>query len=296
MPKVQLTTLTIIVLVVLRLAIGWHFFKEGSRKDDSFTSQHFLGASKVEMFRNMVPDAKGEYRLHPESTKGVWETYQNQANSHYGFDDKQKKACAAACKQAQAQLSWVLLDIDEDLTEADRELARLEKASQEKMTNVKFRKEWHAKEKTKWNGKRAALLRKINGVWDKYEVQVASIATDEQMATRGILPLPEPGNAGFLNFVDAFIPWLVFLVGVCLVLGLFTRVAAVAGAGFLFSVIATQPFWIPGAADTFYQSVEMLSLLLLAAVGAGRFAGLDFFIRAGIAGCCSKSNREGTKS
>ena len=68
---------------------------------------------------------------------------------------------------------------------------------------------------------------------------------------------------------------------VCLILGLFTRVVAVAAAAFLGSVIATQ--W-PGAYDAapvYYQSIEMLALLVLAAFGAGRYAGLDYFIS-----CC----------
>jgi uncharacterized membrane protein YphA (DoxX/SURF4 family) len=39
-------------------------------------------------------------------------------------------------------------------------------------------------------------------------------------------------------------------VGICLLAGFFTRLAAVAGALFLLSVIASQPPWVTGAADT----------------------------------------------
>ena len=63
-----------------------------------------------------------------------------------------------------------------------------------------------------------------------------------------------------------------------LVLGLFTRVAAIAGGAFLISVIASQPPFVPSASDVNYQIVLLLGLLVVAAVGAGRWGGLDFFV------------------
>lgn len=81
----------------------------------------------------------------------------------------------------------------------------------------------------------------------------------------------------WLNRIDSLVTWTVLLSGVGLFLGLFTRVAAIAAAGFLFSVILSQPPWV-AASDTtyfFYQLVEVVSLLIIAAVGAGQWAGLD---------------------
>jgi uncharacterized membrane protein YphA (DoxX/SURF4 family) len=75
-------------------------------------------------------------------------------------------------------------------------------------------------------------------------------------------------------------------VGVCLILGLFTRLASVVGAGFLLSIMSTQPPWADGVLATVklltaYQGIEFFALLLLAAIGAGTWAGLDgvFFRR-----------------
>jgi uncharacterized membrane protein YphA (DoxX/SURF4 family) len=64
-------------------------------------------------------------------------------------------------------------------------------------------------------------------------------------------------------------------------LGLFTRVAAVVGALFLLSVMASQPPWVAGANAMFfyYQLVEFAALIYLAAIGAGQWAGLDFIIQ-----------------
>jgi uncharacterized membrane protein YphA (DoxX/SURF4 family) len=80
-----------------------------------------------------------------------------------------------------------------------------------------------------------------------------------------------------LRWVDKAVTCTVLSVGICLFIGGFTPVAGVVGAGFLFSVMATQPPWAAGADTTyfFYQLVEAIALLLLAALGAGRWAGLD---------------------
>ncbi len=61
-----------------------------------------------------------------------------------------------------------------------------------------------------------------------------------------------------------------------------TRLAALGGIVFLCMVISTQPPWVPGAVTTmfYYQLVEIFALGVLLASGAGRWAGLDFFLRA----------------
>jgi len=66
----------------------------------------------------------------------------------------------------------------------------------------------------------------------------------------------------------------------------FTRVAAIAGAVFLASVCAAQWPGYSGAIPIYYQAVEMLALLVLAAVGAGRFLGIDYFFGGLKALCC----------
>ena len=77
----------------------------------------------------------------------------------------------------------------------------------------------------------------------------------------------------------ASVPWFDVTVGACLILGLFTRPAAILGALFLASVCASQWPLSPGAAPIYNQAVEMLALLALAAIGAGRYLGLDYFLR-----------------
>jgi uncharacterized membrane protein YphA (DoxX/SURF4 family) len=78
-----------------------------------------------------------------------------------------------------------------------------------------------------------------------------------------------------LDFINTLTTYLTIGVGICLILGFFTRTASILGALFLLGVIASQPFWIASAAPTTNQCVELAALLVLAGTGAGRWAGMD---------------------
>jgi uncharacterized membrane protein YphA (DoxX/SURF4 family) len=81
--------------------------------------------------------------------------------------------------------------------------------------------------------------------------------------------------------MDWIIPYFDLTIGICLIVGLLTRTAAVLGGLFLLSVCAAQWPGYPGAAPIYYQAVEMLALFALAANGAGKWASVDALF-----GCC----------
>jgi len=81
-----------------------------------------------------------------------------------------------------------------------------------------------------------------------------------------------------------------------LLLGLFTRVACVAGALFLLSVVLMQPFWVSDALPTYNQYVEMVALLALATTPVGRWAGLDYFLHKLVAGKATKGQPDAIDS
>ncbi len=95
-----------------------------------------------------------------------------------------------------------------------------------------------------------------------------------------------------LHRLNVAVTWLVTGVGVCLLLGLFTRLASLAGILFLLSIIATQPPWVAGAVTTvfYYQVVEIAAFFVLLASGAGRWGGLDHFLYAAASGCCRRKD------
>jgi uncharacterized membrane protein YphA (DoxX/SURF4 family) len=102
-------------------------------------------------------------------------------------------------------------------------------------------------------------------------------------------PLPEPivrpmSQWDRLNWIDFATRWALVVIGVCLLAGLLTRTACVAGALFLLSLyVAMPPFpWLPPnpRAEGHYlyvnkNLIEMLALLALATTRSGRWLGLD---------------------
>ena len=82
--------------------------------------------------------------------------------------------------------------------------------------------------------------------------------------------------------------WTTLLVGFCLMVGLFTRLAAFVGAGFLVLVVAVMPAIphiypppLPAVGHAMYinkEVIEMLALLFLSTTPVGRWGGVDFFL------------------
>ena len=247
-------------------------------QDDDFSSANVLLAAKGPLaptFRAYVPDAQGRWRLSfPESRK-QWTAYTEQASNHYGFNEEQRKQAQGRLKARVDQLNWYLNDNGEDIREYINEWDRLELASADRgLASVEFRRSWIQEKETELRGKARPWLQQVAAIRESLADDLYNIHLTGEGTLRSRYQIPDPGH----NWMDTFVTWLTFLVGVCLILGLFTRTASIAGALFLFSVILTQPPWIPDAADTYYQMVEMLALVVLAAAAAGRYAGLDFLL------------------
>ena len=308
MNSARYTTLVIVALVALRLGCGWLFFREGSKKLDSakFTSEGFLRDAKgpfAGAYLGMIPDIYGAVRFDYGTTDDIWKYHYNEAAAHFDFDDDQLKQAEDAHKRALAKLKYFLDSTSEEREKNDLEAGRIAAAAGDSSTaSVNFRRTWIEKQEKENNSELQGWLRKIDAIWDSYEEDIHDIAREgmyeyddgtkmSQYDLYGPYPLPTPGD-GLVSstFADSFIPWFTFSVGVLLVLGLFTRVAAVAGSAFLLSVVASQPPFVPAATDTNYQIVLLLGLLVIAAVGAGRWGGLDFFVRWACAKCCGTSN------
>ena len=260
--------------------IGWHFFSDGLKKFDpsgNFTSAYFLESSRGPMsdvFKGMISDRDGAVRLDQKATIDRWTKFKDQVVSQLGYDEEQKKQAEEILKAELEKLAWFHQVNDEDIAEYKLELDRLKKAKLDKNTrNVEYRREWIYAKDSELIGKRNGWLKTLSTQSDEFESQLAGLANENQVGGDWV-PMPDPGAMP----VDTIVKFTVLTVGILLLAGLFTRFAAIVGAGFLLSVIATQPPWVAGAADTTYQIVEFLALLVLAAMAAGRVGGLDYFL------------------
>jgi uncharacterized membrane protein YphA (DoxX/SURF4 family) len=287
--------LAIIAIVALRLAVGWHFFKEGATKlvEPDWTAAHFFTGSKgplKPLFESFVWDGDGKARLNyavkdgwPEidtnQTIELWDQYRAKVVEHYGFDEQQELASKEVLKNWSDQLNWYFDTHRDKILEyfhgLDRRAAiRADRARQEVASL------WgqSMKVESELTQMRAPWLAQVADLWEGYDTALNALATEEQ-AQKQPLQIPKPGVWALdTNFIDWFVPKFDFVVGLLLIVGLFTRVAALAGAGFLFSIILTQMPGSVGAEPVYYQVIEMLGMLVLAAVAAGQFAGLDFIL------------------
>jgi thiosulfate dehydrogenase [quinone] large subunit len=100
-------------------------------------------------------------------------------------------------------------------------------------------------------------------------------------------------NPGQLANADMVTMWGLTIVGACLILGLFTRLASLAGMGFvLLFYIATPPFIgyfysIPSEGSYLIVNknlIEIAALAVIFATRSGLYAGLDRIIHGLIAG------------
>jgi uncharacterized membrane protein YphA (DoxX/SURF4 family) len=282
----------ILALVLLRLAIGWHFFTAGLEKIDrdsdgglrvTFTAAPFLGIAQgpfADTFKSMTPSGHDWQKLLavPRQKKTLTAEEQKAAAENPPYKAWQERIDAdwqaiadkvvevpnlsqEQIAQARASFAAKQVELDEYLqgeaaaiADYQHELWRLD--------------QWRAKPGVA--SLEADMASQFHGMLDPGQQLHLTTASAMTAATTG----PEEAQ---LQRVNLGATVLTLAVGICLLLGLFTRTASIVGALFLVSVIATQPPWLPTAEPTINQTVELAGLLVLAGTGAGRWLGLDFF-------------------
>ncbi len=130
--------------------------------------------------------------------------------------------------------------------------------------------------RTDRNRKLAGWTKEVQAIWDSYEKAVNDVRMDKQLEQSSIAlhrPYDQPYSR--MKWIDSVIPWFDMAIGASLILGFLVRMSSLLGALFLLSVVISQPPWIPGTIPTFFQLIEMFALLVLCAIGAGRFLGVD---------------------
>jgi len=277
------------MLVLLRLTVGWHFYMEGLEKyqASNWSAASFFSSAKGPFavhYREMVWDADGSLRLDQEKTMIAWARFRDEIAKHYGFDEQQIRQAQANYAKAVDQYKWVLSENAEELEEYELGRARIEQLETER--DEKLLRDGVASLggqrdviRLEWKQKAAPALRQIDLIWKNYAIAQNSTASQQQVAQHGSFALHRPRLAIVdTSVIDPIVPYFDMIVGLCLLLGLFTPVAALAAAGFLGSVFLSQFPPETGPTSTYFQLIDCMACLVLASTGAGRFAGLDFFL------------------
>jgi uncharacterized membrane protein YphA (DoxX/SURF4 family) len=200
---------------------------------------------------------------------------------------KQDEDVQVVLKRSIERLKNYLAAYDPEIKQYEKGLKRVERNQRPEIQEVASLRSQADTIEADLKKEGAEFLSGIDALWDDYERAVTMLATDEQLDRYGRLALPRAGETVMsTKTVDRVIPWLDLSIGVLLILGLFTRLAAVVGALFLLSIVLSQWPGAIGAQPTYYQVNLMLGMLVLAATGAGRYFGLDFFGSLLMRRCC----------
>ncbi len=308
----QLGIFAVFSLVVLRLAIGWHFYREGTSKltydkvhrrfDVTFSADGFLAQAKgplAERYQSFAPSGHNWSRL-LAAPEPDGENSENAAGPPYkdwltritddwkqlvakfaaipNVSDEQTKAAEAALEARKKELSDYLAEESEAIADYRHELSRTEKlAAAPEASGVPFVESRVETEQAKNRRTPQAWVERVNGFDRDLTDDLRNLLTDEQRADAATADALTTDEAQRLHVTNLAVTIVTVGVGICLLIGFFTRLASLVGALFLAAVVASQPPWAPGTVATFNQIVELAGLLVLAGTGAGRWAGLDYF-------------------
>lgn len=273
----------ILAIVALRIGVGWHFYMEGVNKVRSgdFESTGFLKAAKgplADSFQQLIWDHDGKVRLNQVRVKELFATAAKQAEKHFGLTSEQVADVNKLRVRYHELLDGVYEEAREDVFKYVNSVDRVKKMHSEAMWNevasLRGQKEKVEAERSK---SVQSTLMSVDAIWNQFERRLNGIATPTQRQAAGTYSFARPGELPLnTRIVDQILPLFDMSIGIMLMLGLLTRLAAGLAAAFLLSVVLSQMPGFPGTQPTYFQAVECLSLVVLMATGAGRFAGLDF--------------------
>ena len=318
------------MLVALRLALGCHILYEGIWKiehRDKFSAKPFLTQAKgplAGLFYAMVPDIDGRHRLRIESGAdgkmkipsdeifARWTDIRDDSVEHYSptdtSDEKAVKAHKAlkskaetTCNQLRTRLDKYLeINFEKIKTHFDA-LDRFEN-DEERLHDAPFQKQRRRKRMMELRQEADVWIKNIEGQERALENTLYSLLDDGQKEL-GTPPASwNPFTWKRMEQIDFAVTYGLTAIGLCLMLGLCTPLAALGGAGFMCFIVMTQPafpgIYPPDSAVVGHallinkDFIEMLALLVIACTSAGRWGGLDFFLYRWFAARCRRKERK----
>jgi uncharacterized membrane protein YphA (DoxX/SURF4 family) len=299
-----------LALVLLRVGVGWHFLYEGLWKIDSrratrdgvkpFSAEGYIANSSGPLrpwFRAHLDDPDGLQRLDPEKLTHRWDLVVEDFDRRYQLTDEQKQSARAKIRELTDAMDQYFNDPAIALKiKVYRE--EVQRATVDETGEPKFIRE-HAKERLKNLAKsREELLAPIEGWTKSLRDQLTGTLTPDQIEVdskehlSGLARLlhlpfklewPEPG----IERINIVTMLGLTLCGGLLVIGLFSRLAALGAAAFVALFYACNPApplgaGLPGDPGHYLyvnkELIEFLSGLVLATVPTGRWLGVDALI------------------
>jgi uncharacterized membrane protein YphA (DoxX/SURF4 family) len=301
---------------------------------NEFSAEPFLSQAKGPLagfFYAMLPDIDGRERLRvnrdADGTVSIdskriaarWDRIRKDFVDFYrpaNLSDAQASAVnAKLAKAAEKTTETFGKQLDEYLKENAEEIAAYFKSldqfeqDPQRLQGAPYQKQRRWDQMMKLRGKADTWIKEIETQERVLESSLYSLLDSDEalraLKDRGRVPHSwNPLRWDRMEQINFAVTYSLTAIGACLMLGLCTRLAALGGAAFMAFVVMTQPAF-PGiyppdspvvghALLVNKDFIEMIALLTIAAVGAGRWGGLDFFFRrhCGSCGCDKKPTVE----
>ncbi len=278
-------------LILLRIAIGWHFLYEGLDKYQStqrgerpWSAEPYLRASTgpfAANFRELVPDVDGLDQLDLDKLKNAWQGELDRVGQAYGFDSEQKAKAEEALKaQTEKAEAWFNEPENSDKVKKYRDDVTAINAREAVLPPLSYERERLADRRKALEATRRELVGTVDGFGKAFKEAMTKQAKPEQLQrATPAKPMTQ------LDMVNMTTMYGLIVCGACLILGLFTPLAALGGATLLAMFYFSMPplqvgqpqgpnseghYWIVNK-----NVVEFFACLLIAATPSGLWVGLD---------------------
>ncbi len=311
--KVSISLLAVVMLVILRVTIGWHFLYEGVWKiTNPFSAEPFLTQAKgplAQVFYAMVPDidgrqrlqigtdAKGQEVIRGDSYIDAWQAMKDRVVGQYGLNaDQTARANELLARYKKAAEEYLAENLD-DIKVHFRKLALFESRKAAEANGPAHQKQRIWEEQQKLRAEVNVWLDELDTMGEDFRLALWDLLDDQQkqkgpilgpVCTTESLPVNLPLVSTRTELLNFAVTYGLTAIGLCLMAGFFTRLAALGGAAFLTFVVLSQFPWptvYPHAPEVVGHAlmvdknfVELVALLALAALPVGRWAGLDWFL------------------
>lgn len=274
------------MLVLLRVTVGWHFLYQGLWKleNPDFTSSGFLGQAKgpfEDRYLELIPDYWGHERLDEERTLAAIEDYRQRFADANELSEAQAELADRIASARTDQVKGFFKENAEAIDGYFHDLERLAEVKATPASELQYQKKRNWEKRQELQGKLRGWSNQLSSWMEQYRTDLGNVLTDEQRQTYSML---DPRTFS----MDDFVTLSNIAIGACLMVGLFTRLAATGGASFLALIVFSQlelPGVYPLAPAAAGRSlvvtkevIEGVALLCLATLPVGRWGGLDFFI------------------
>jgi uncharacterized membrane protein YphA (DoxX/SURF4 family) len=298
------TLLAVAALAFLRIVVGLHFFLEGMShlRDPDWSSAGFRRAAVgplADLYRAGLPQtgdwsgtlAARDQRSATEagdawkaSIVAGWKKLLADRGRAVPLDAPRAAEAEKLLAAVSGELDAYVAGLADDLGSYRLEIARLDETLRSPASRqVPVARDRVAKKQKELAGQAAGWMKDAAAIGAKLVA-----GWDEQLSPAERLRAADAAGPSPLWKADRFVSWSLVTIGACLVLGVCVKFNALGGACFLASVLASQPFWVPGAQATYDQWVELAALLAIAALPVGGWSGLDYFLKSWcpLSRCC----------